>query len=150
MNYFNISLLLIILNFNPSDSKINISNAAEKTVKSFLESLENLDENSFKKLIKDDATWFLPYAAERANNLDEIMEGFKPVFSIKNNSSLKPPYLKLKPFAFKTQLIGDSVAVVTWMFNNENNTGRATAVLVKDNNNWLIISFHGSNINKNI
>jgi uncharacterized protein (TIGR02246 family) len=122
----------------------------------FVVALENADTDGLLATFRDDATVFMPFAADpqRRDGKSEIRAAFAPMFEQMRRSGKPAPYMNLTPRDFQTRFYGDSTAIVTFHLGTipapdakERSTfSRRTVVLTKSDGEWLIAHLHASNI----
>ncbi len=117
----------------------------------FIQSLNNLELESFIENFSDDATVFYPrntFPIERVKGKEAIKEEFSTFFNNLRKSRKGPPYLDIVP-ANKEIKLYDHVAVVTLHFEMGEEFHRRTMVLQRKENKWFIDHLHASFLKPN-
>ena len=121
----------------------------ELAVREFLSAFEALDWERFSAAFDNDATVFfpMPEPPNRFTGRSEFEPQFRKVFAaIRASNPNGPPFHQLKPEDLTIAILGDDVALVTFLLRNEVRTARRTMILVRSENKWLIHHLHASNV----
>jgi ketosteroid isomerase-like protein len=119
-----------------------------EAVRAFLTAFENLDWDRFIAAFAEDAVVFHPDPKQpqgfRGRSAFEA--SWRAVFDeIRANAQDGPPYHHLPPESLRVQLLGNTVAVVSFELKNDERWGRRTLVLSKRGSAWKIVHLHASN-----
>lgn len=120
--------------------------AVRKAAESFIEALNNLEWERFRKSFVDEATVFFPAEVPgRANGRGEVEAGFKTMFDEGRKQGGGPPYLHVEPKDLMIQMAG-SAAVMTFHLERPGGLARRTIVWQKRGGKWLILHLHASGV----
>jgi ketosteroid isomerase-like protein len=123
--------------------------SAREFAATFLRVFENLDMAKFIECFAEDATVFFPAPETpmRYNGRGAIRDQFQLVFNaIKGDSKAGPPYHRLAPDLLQVQMLGETLAVVTFHLTGPSRVARRTLVLHHRGGRWLIAHLHASNV----
>jgi hypothetical protein len=103
--------------------------------------IDYADWEAFTALFADDAIMYFPFASERADSKSEIAAVMQPIFA-RNADRLPGPIFGFEPYDVRTEEIGTSGAIVTWMMRTGDILQRRTVVLRLDRGEWRILLVH--------
>ena len=117
-----------------------------KAAESFIEALNNLEWERFRKSFVADATVFFPAEVPgRAHGSGEVEAGFKRMFDEGRKQGGGPPYLRVEPRDVMIQMAG-TVAVMSFHLKRPGGLARRTIVWQKRGGRWLILHLHASGV----
>ncbi len=120
----------------------------------FIESIDSMEDKGVAISYADAATAFYPhsFAQRRLDGKTAIMtiqqQGFEAIRqALPQNTDFSTVSLQLKPQDFNINILGETIALVTWHSPRPNHImGRRTAVMQKIKGKWLILHMHASNM----
>jgi ketosteroid isomerase-like protein len=116
----------------------------------FLTAFENLDWDTFRSSFDDNATVFFPSPEppERCQGRVAFEARFRKIFDgIRREHPGGPPFHHLEPEDVRTELLGPSIALVTFHLRNAERVARRTIVFRRvAGRRWLIVHLHASNV----
>lgn len=137
-------LLLVLMSGNIKAQKQE--NQISEMLSLFVSNLNNLELTQFIEHFSDNATVFFPrntFSIERVKGKDSIKNEFEVFFNNIRQNREGPPYLNIIPKDREIELYG-KLAVVTFHFEMGKEFHRRTMVLQKNDDQWKIIHFHAS------
>lgn len=151
--FITLFLVLFVIYQNTTAQTVSTSFNADSisavnTVNKFLEAFRNLEFEKFRNYFAEDVTVFFPPSAKVAARVEgkaNVESVFKTFFDKVRTQKSTPPYLDINPQEMKVKLIGN-IAIVTFQLNEENLLDRRTILFEKQNDKWLIVHLHASNI----
>jgi hypothetical protein len=135
---------------------VSTANSDEQAVQAglttFLTAFRNLEWLPFRNSFATDATVFFPFRPtprrwqpRRAIGREEIEAGFKPFFDRTRAQEPGPPYLVIEPKDIHIQML-NRAAIVTFHLEDPDAFGRRTVIFRQEEDRWVIIHLHASNI----
>lgn len=143
-----VCFLLFLIGFFVSGVAISSKAASDSPsdiIYKFVDGVNHADIESIAELLSDEANMFLPFTPRRAENKKEIIDVFGAALARVRSRGEGPEYFDFEIVDLKVQTPAPNVAIATWHFDRKS-FARRTAVLVKENSSWKIISFHASNL----
>ena len=126
--------------------------AAKLASGAFLRDFENLDWNGFRSWFAPDVTAFFPppEPPTRFSGRTQVENQFKKVFAeIRAHSSSKsPPFHRLPPVDLRCDPISKDAALVSFLLENDERTGRRTLLWQRLGTQWRITHLHASSVAK--
>lgn len=115
----------------------------------FVRVFNDLNWDAFLSCFAEDATVFSPFPElhRRSEGLEELEQGWRPIFDYRRANTPGPPYLNIDPVDVQMRAIGEAAVLVT--FHLENLFGlavlnRRTLLFEKRNQRWVIAHLHAS------
>lgn len=122
--------------------------APEAAAIEFLDAFKNMDERRFDKFFGSDVTMFFPdgpFPKAKVEGREAVLSSFHEFFALVRKRGRTT--LNITPIDRRVQLYGE-IAVVTFGLESDEAVGRRSIVLRKLDNDWRIVHFHASAIDK--
>jgi ketosteroid isomerase-like protein len=120
----------------------------EAAAASFLDAFRRMDQAQFDEFFAPDVTMFFPdgpFPEGRVDGRDAVLSAFHNFFKLATERGRTS--LNIAPVKQQVQHHGD-LAVVTFELQGDNSVGRRSILLQRLGNEWRIIHFHASVIDK--
>jgi len=127
---------------------MNHTETIRQVVERFLAAFRDLEWTPFLAAFAEEATVFFPFPDQprRADGKGAIAATFQPFFvRIREEHPEGPPYLMLDPDEVAIHLTGN-MALVTFHLTDPGVLCRRTLVLEQQDDQWLILHLHASNV----
>ena len=122
--------------------------APEAAATEFLDAFKSMDQARFDQFFATDVTMFFPdgpFPEARVEGRQAVLASFHEFFALVRKRGRTA--LNITPVDQRVQLYGD-VAVVTFGLESSEAVGRRSIVFRKIGNDWRIVHFHASAIDK--
>lgn len=120
----------------------------EAAAASFIDAFKSMDEARFDRFFAPDVSMFFPdgrFPQGRVDGRDAVLAAFHSFFKrVKKGGSNS---LNILPLDQNVQRYGN-VAIVTFRLDSGDNIGRRSIVFRKTGDDWRIVHFHASAIEK--
>jgi ketosteroid isomerase-like protein len=122
--------------------------APEAAAKEFLDAFKSMDQARFDQFFATDVTMFFPdgpFPEARVEGREAVLASFHEFFALVRKRGRTT--LNITPVDQRVQIYGE-VAVVTFGLESDEAVGRRSIVFRKIGNDWRIVHFHASAIDK--
>jgi ketosteroid isomerase-like protein len=120
----------------------------EAAATEFLDAFKSMDQARFDQFFSIDVTMFFPdgpFPEVRVEGREAVLASFHEFFALVRKRGRTA--LNITPIDQRVQLYGE-VAVVTFELESDETVGRRSLILRKMGNEWRIVHFHASAIDK--
>jgi ketosteroid isomerase-like protein len=120
----------------------------EAAATEFLDAFKSMDQARFDQFFAPDVTMFFPdgpFPKTRVEGREAVLASFHEFFALVRKRGRTA--LNITPINRRVQLYGE-VAVVSFGLESDETVGRRSIVMRKMGNDWRIVHFHASAIDK--
>jgi ketosteroid isomerase-like protein len=122
--------------------------APETAATEFLDAFKSMNQARFDQFFANDVTMFFPdgpFPEARVEGREAVLASFHKFFALVRERGRTA--LNITPIDQRVQVYGE-VAILTFGLESEDSVGRRSIILRKMGNDWRIVHFHASAIDK--